>query len=181
MAPDSHAFRRTLGQFATGVTVIAAEVDGEVHGMTANSFTSLSLDPMLVLFCVGKHSRTAAIMQKVDGFSVNILTEDQQALATFFAGSWQEPAPPAFRFVAWTGGPRLEGCAAIGCAVHQIVDGGDHLILIGRVVALHQELESLRPLLFFDGHYQRLKSGDGGWQAGDPVEPSETTLGPWGE
>jgi hypothetical protein len=102
-------FRKAMGSFATGVTVITIDDGGEVHGMTANAFTSVSLDPMLVLFCVGKHSRTGVLMQNAQGFSVSILTAQQQALARFFAGSWKEPAPPAFRFIPWSGGPRLDG------------------------------------------------------------------------
>lgn len=180
MTLDPDAFRRTVGRFATGVTVIAVETGGEVHGMTANSFTSVSLDPMLVLFCVGKHSRTGALMQKADGFSVSILSHDQQQLATFFAGSWKEPAPPAFRFIPWSGGPRLDGCAAaIGCTVHQLHDAGDHWILIGRVVALFEGADAAGPLLFFKGHYRQLEFDNGGRQDGGANVPEEPPIDPF--
>ena len=177
---DSRAFRRTVGRFTTGVTVIAVEAAGEVHGMTANSFTSVSLDPMLVLFCVGKHSRTGALLQKADGFSVSILNEQQQALAAFFAGNWKEPSPPAFRFVPWNGGLRLDGCdAAIGCVVHQVHDAGDHWILIGRVVALYDGPDSDGPLLFFKGHYRRMESDNGGRSGRGGAAPDEPPIDPF--
>ena len=157
MPIDGREFRQTLGQFATGVTLVAIETDGQVKAMTANAFTSLSLDPPLVLFCVSKTSKTGQLVQNVKGFSVNILRHDQQALATYFAGAWKEPARPVFHFVEWEGGPRLEGCAAaLGCALHSIVDGGDHRIVIGRVLVLHLDPEARHPLVFFRGRYARL-------------------------
>jgi flavin reductase (DIM6/NTAB) family NADH-FMN oxidoreductase RutF len=156
---DLRKFRQTMGLFATGVTVVAVEVDGEVHAMTANAVTSLSLDPLLILVCVGKKARMAAELEESAGFSVNILRGEQQALSTFFAGGWKEETPPPFRFVPWEGGPRLEGClAALGCATDQIVDGGDHWIVIGRVAALHQGIEPRKPLLFFGGRYGGIDS-----------------------
>jgi flavin reductase (DIM6/NTAB) family NADH-FMN oxidoreductase RutF len=154
---SNQSFRQTVGLFATGVTVIATESDGEVHGMTANAVSSLSLDPLLMLACVGRQARMAGLLEGANGFSINILRDDQQALSTFFAGAWKEATPPPFRFVPWEGGPRLEGCAAaIGCVLHQIVEGGDHWIVIGRAVAFHQGVEPRRPLLFFGGRYGRL-------------------------
>src|SRR5438093_7079198 len=107
---DTRAFRQTLGRFVTGVTVITTEIDGQVRAMTANSFTSLSLEPPLVLFCVGKSTNTGRVIQSAAGFSVNILCQGQQALSTYFAGGWTESQPPAFSFVKWMGGPRLDGC-----------------------------------------------------------------------
>jgi flavin reductase (DIM6/NTAB) family NADH-FMN oxidoreductase RutF len=154
---DPKLFRQTVGQFATGVNVIATDVDGEIHGMTANAFTSLSLNPMLVLFCAGKHAKMAEFMQKAKGFSINMLREDQQALSTYFAGGWKEPKAPPFRFVPWTGGPRLEGCAAaLGCRLHQSIEVGDHWIFIGEVLALHTGVEPRYPLLFHAGLYRKL-------------------------
>ena len=85
MTLDPKTFRATIGQFATGVTVIVAEVEAQTHGMTANAVSSLSLDPMLVLFCVVKKARMAELIQKATGFSINILREDQQALYGFRA------------------------------------------------------------------------------------------------
>ena len=157
MEVDERTFRQTVGQFVTGVTVVAIEVDGSIRAMTANSFTSLSLDPPLVLFCLGKQTKAGQLIRRVDGFSVNILRHDQQALSSYFAGSWREPAPPPFSFVTWEGGPRLEGCtAALGCAVHAIHDGGDHWIVVGQVIATHRAPDDSPPLVFFGGRYVAL-------------------------
>jgi 3-hydroxy-9,10-secoandrosta-1,3,5(10)-triene-9,17-dione monooxygenase reductase component len=155
---DVRAFRHTAGQFVTGVTVIAAEVDGAIKAMTANSFTSVSLDPPLVLFCVGKTTHMGQIVHRANRFSVNILRQDQQNLSTYFAGGWKEPAPPPFTFVNWDGGHRLDGCpAAIGCAVETISEGGDHWLVIGRVLTLYRSEEAFAPLVFHAGRYATLE------------------------
>jgi flavin reductase (DIM6/NTAB) family NADH-FMN oxidoreductase RutF len=154
MSIDSGAFRQAAGQFVTGVTVVAVEVDGEIRGITANSFTSLSLDPPLVLFCLGKDTKAGQLIHTAAGFSINILQQAQLQLSTYFAGAWREPEPPPFSFVGWDGGPRLEGsAAAIGCAVHGIHDGGDHWIVVGRVIALHVADGEVAPLGFYGGRY----------------------------
>src|SRR3990172_820266 len=106
-------FREVIGLFATGVTVIAAESEGEIHGMTANAVASLSLEPTLVLACVNKRALLGDILSRAKGFSIN------------FAGAWSEKPPPPFRFVPWEGGPRLEGCAAaLSCRVWDLIEGG---------------------------------------------------------
>jgi 3-hydroxy-9,10-secoandrosta-1,3,5(10)-triene-9,17-dione monooxygenase reductase component len=159
MSFDSKIYRQTVGRFLTGVTVIAFEVDGGVKAMTANSFTSLSLDPPLLLFCPAKTTHTGQLIHRAAGFSVNILREDQQALSTFFAGGWKEPTPPPYRFVPLEGVPRLEGSlASIACSVEQIHEGGDHWIVIGRVISLHQGIEPMRPLAFHLGRYVSLQT-----------------------
>ena len=160
---DTRSFRNVVGRFATGVTVIATEVNGDIKAMTANSFTSLSLDPPLVLFCAGKTSRTGQLIREAQGFSVNILRESQLPISTYFAGGWKQPEPPDFHFLPWHGGPRLEGCAAaIGCEMHAVLEGGDHWIVIGRVIELDTGLESCDPLLFYGGRYGRLADTKGG-------------------
>jgi flavin reductase (DIM6/NTAB) family NADH-FMN oxidoreductase RutF len=158
MAVDKREFRQTAGRFVTGVAVIVTEIDGEIRAMTANSFASLSLDPPLVLFCVGKATKTGQVIHSASGFSVNILRHDQQALSTYFAGGWTETQPPYFRFVTWTGAPRLEGCVALGCAVQSIHEGGDHFIVIGRVLELHRAEEWSPPLVFFGGGYTTIRA-----------------------
>jgi flavin reductase (DIM6/NTAB) family NADH-FMN oxidoreductase RutF len=154
-AIDARTLRKTVGHFVTGVTVVAFDdVDGTTRAMTANSFTSLSLDPPLILFCVGKETRTGRAIHDATGFSINILAEDQQTLSQYFAGAWRHDAPPPFTFVAWEGQPRLEGCAAsLACDVHAIHEGGDHWIVIGRVVRVHCSNGETRPLVFFRGEY----------------------------
>jgi flavin reductase (DIM6/NTAB) family NADH-FMN oxidoreductase RutF len=154
---DQSSFRDLLGLFATGVTVIATQAGGEVHAITVNSVASLSLDPMLVLFCPSKRSRFAAILPQLNEFSINILRDEQRVLSTYFAGSRQEAQPPPFRFVPDGDSVRLEGSlAAIMCRTRQIIDGGDHWLVIGAVTALHRGIEPHRPLLFFKGQYRHV-------------------------
>ena len=154
---DPRSFRQTIGQLPTGVAVVATEVDKEIHGMTVGSIASVSLNPTLMLFCVDKHSKMADLMKRAQGFSINILRDEHQALSTYFAGAWKQQTPPAFRFVEWTGGPRLEGCmAAVGCRLQQLVEGGDHWIVLGEVIALHLGVEPRYPLIFHGGSYRKL-------------------------
>jgi len=157
MSIESRAFRQTVGQFVTGVTVVATEVDGETRGMTANSFTSVSLDPPLVLFCVGKTMVMGQAIGRAAGFSVNVLSAAQQDLSSYFAGMWKEDQPPPFTFLPWEGGPRLSGCgAALGCALDAIHEGGDHLIVVGRVISLYRSEEAWAPLVYAGGRYAAL-------------------------
>ncbi len=159
---DARAFRSTIGLFATGVTVITTRSGAEAYGMTANAIASLSLDPMLLLVSVGKKARLASLLHPSATFTVNILRADQEALSTFFAGSWKEPDPPPFTFLPWEEHPELD-CVrldnvlgSIGCRVTDIVEGGDHWIVIGQVLALSQGAEPRNPLLFYAGRYWQL-------------------------
>jgi flavin reductase (DIM6/NTAB) family NADH-FMN oxidoreductase RutF len=153
---DPQLFRQTIGQFATGVTIISTEIDGAIRAMTVNSFTAVSLDPPLVLFCVGKATKTGKVIHAVGGFAVNILRQEQQDLSTYFAGGWSRPVPPPFAFLKWTGGPRLDGCAAaIGCTTTAIHEGGDHWIVVGAVVALYRTAYAA-PLIFHGSRYANL-------------------------
>jgi flavin reductase (DIM6/NTAB) family NADH-FMN oxidoreductase RutF len=162
MSPDLQTFRSTLGLFPTGVAVIATQVEGRVHAMTANAVSSVSLNPMLVLFCPSKRSRLAGHLPTMRHFSVNFLRDEQQALSTFFAGGWTAAAPPPFRFVSDGAVPRLEGAlASVGCDLYQTIDCGDHWVIIGRVSALHQGVEPHRPLVFFNGQYHSVDFSDG--------------------
>ncbi len=168
-APDPREFRRVMGLFATGVTVVTAAQDGQVHAMTANAVMSVSLDPLLVCVSVGKTARMNRFLEEAGGFALNILAEDQEALSRYFAGMWQAPTPPAFQLEPWVGGPRLVGSlASVGCTLHQVVEAGDHRLFLGRVLALHRTEGPLRPLLFFAGAYHRLRQP--GHTARDPVE-----------
>jgi flavin reductase (DIM6/NTAB) family NADH-FMN oxidoreductase RutF len=159
MQIDSRTLRQTVGRFVTGVTVIAIEVDGEIRAMTANSFTSLSLDPPLVLFCLGKETKAGLLIHNAPGFAVSILSQDQQDLSSYFAGIWKGDAAPPFTFTAWDGGPRLDGCvAALGCRIHAIHEGGDHWIVVGHVVATYRDEAAGEPLVFFGGKYVGLQN-----------------------
>lgn len=153
---DPRLFRHTVGQFATGVAIITTQIDNTIRALTVNSFTALSLAPPLVLFCVGKTTKTGQLVHTAGGFAVNILRQDQQDLSTYFAGGWTHPLPPSFTFLEWEGGPRLEGCAAaIGCLTETIHEGGDHWIVVGRVLALYRS-PCAAPLIFFGGRYASL-------------------------
>ena len=154
---DTRGFRQTVGQFATGVTVIAAEIEGTVHALTANSFTSLSLDPPLVLFCVGRVTRTGQLIHVGARFCVSILHEGQRDLSTYFGGAWKSDVPPPFAFVNWHESPRLEGsAAALSCLVDAIHEGGDHWIVVGRVAAFQRREADVAPLIFHAGRYMGL-------------------------
>jgi flavin reductase (DIM6/NTAB) family NADH-FMN oxidoreductase RutF len=156
MSIDPRVFRQTVGQFATGVTIITTEIDRTIRALTVNSFTAVSLDPPLVLFCVGKTTKTGQHMHATSGFAVNILRQEHHDLSTYFAGGWTHPLPPSFAFLDWEGGPRLEGCAAaIGCSTETIYEGGDHWIVVGRVLALYR-MAYAAPLIFFGGRYANL-------------------------
>ncbi|MDR5684038.1 MAG: flavin reductase family protein [Armatimonadota bacterium] len=176
LAPDRQAqgvdaaeFRRVMGLFATGVTVVTAHGADGVHGMTANAVMSVSLDPLLVCVSIDRRARMNDFLQRAGGFALNILTDEQQALSQYFAGAWPHERPPEYRFEPWVGGPRLVGVlAAVGCAVHDVLPGGDHRLFLGRVLALHRSPGRLSPLLFFGGRYHRLRQAETAPR--DPVE-----------
>jgi flavin reductase (DIM6/NTAB) family NADH-FMN oxidoreductase RutF len=160
---DLREFRDVVGLFATGVTIIVAEIGGQVHAMTANSVTSVSLDPLLMLFCPSRKARIAQDLPGLIRFSINILRQDQQALSTYFAGGWKDSAPPPpFRFVDSPAGPRLEGAlASIGCRTHSVSEAGDHFVVLGEVIYLHQGITPHQPLLFVSGQYRRVDFTEG--------------------
>jgi flavin reductase (DIM6/NTAB) family NADH-FMN oxidoreductase RutF len=158
MSIDPRTLRQTVGRFVTGVTVIAIEAEGEIRAMTANSFTSLSLDPPLVLFCLGKDTKAGLTIHSAPGFAVSILSQSQRQLSSYFAGISKDPEPPPFTFIEWDGGPRLDGCvAAIGCRTHAIHEGGDHWIVVGQVIATYRDENAGEPLVFFGGKYVELQ------------------------
>ncbi len=136
-APDPRALRHAFGAFMTGVTVVTAmDADGAPLGFTANSFTSVSLDPPLVLVCLAKSSQNFDALTNAAGFAVNVLAESQIAISNTFA----RPVDDRFIDVEWhmgeIGSPILRGVSAwFDCHMHNIVDAGDHVIMIGRVGA----------------------------------------------
>lgn len=160
---EPRAFRDVLGLFATGIAIVVSDCGGEIRAMTANAVSSLSLDPMLMLFCPSKKAKLAQHLSELQHFSINFLRDDQQSLSTYFAGGWKEGPAPPFRFVPWRGAPRLEGClAALSCEKQQVIDAGDHWLVVGRVLALHRGIEPHRPLLFFRGNYRHIDFFEGG-------------------
>ncbi|MFT4065451.1 flavin reductase [Paraburkholderia sp.] len=133
---DVAGFRRALGAFVTGVTVVTTlQPDGSPRGFTANSFTSVSLDPPLILVCIAKTASSHAVFSATHRFAVSVLAEDQKHVSGVFASK----AADKFEQVRWsarkTGAPVMDGAAAsFDCTTHDVVDAGDHIILIGRVV-----------------------------------------------
>ena len=171
-AQEQKEFLKTVGLFGTGITVISTMGETGPHGMTANAVTSLSLDPMLVVFCAARKSAIAAFLKKGARFTINILRHDQEAISNHFAGFRKDGQIPSFRFVEWECGPRIEGVlAAIGCEVYDTPDGGDHTIVIGRVLALHHGIQPHKPLIYFASRYRRLAD-----EAGTPA-PDRMDLG----
>lgn len=154
---DDARFRQVLGRFATGVTVVTGLARGEPVGLAVNSFTSVSLEPPLVAFCVAERSRTWPRLRSEGNFCVNILAEDQEALSRAFAGR----PPDRFLGVGWrpgrSGAPILAGVVAwIECAVEAEHAAGDHVIVVGRVQDLDVGHEG-RPLVFYRGGYGRFE------------------------
>lgn len=155
LQPDSASFRAVLGHFATGITVITAMDGAEPVGLAANSFTSVSLDPPLVLFCAAKTSSTWPRIQRAGHFTVNVLDEHQEPMSKVFA----TPGADRFGQVAWrvgNHGPILEDVHAfLDCDIETEHDAGDHIIVVGRVRALGLMADA-GPLLFYRGRYGRL-------------------------
>lgn len=159
-APSFEAaqLREVMGHFCTGVTIITAVDGDDPVGFTAQSFQSLSLDPPLILFAPQRTSSTWPRLRSAGTFCVNILGDDQEALCRAFASSGADK----YRGVGWrpggvTGAPVLDGAIAwIEAAIEQEVDGGDHVIVIGRVLDLGVERDG-RPLLFYRGGFGRFE------------------------
>jgi flavin reductase (DIM6/NTAB) family NADH-FMN oxidoreductase RutF len=150
---DPARFRQVLARFATGVTIITAISNGEPVGMSANSFTSLSLDPPLVLFCAAESSTTYPRIRGARRFCVNVLAEQQQDVAQLFAVRGADRFERAEWHPGLTGSPVLEGVLAyLECEIETEHVAGDHVIVVGRVLDLGSSTER-RPLLFFDGGY----------------------------
>ncbi|MEU4654783.1 flavin reductase family protein [Streptomyces sp. NPDC023723] len=154
---DQRQLRAIFGRFATGVTVITANYSGELFGVTVNSFTSLSLDPPLVLFCLHDRSSFRAALDVGSSFTVNILSEEQRGIAGLFASGVD-------RFLKVNSLPGLGGSpvltnslAYITCEVTQQLPGGDHVIIVGRVIDTGLLRRQGRPLGFFAGAMHKLK------------------------
>jgi flavin reductase len=160
MILNSSEFRKAMGCFATGVTIITLDLDGEVHGMTANAFASVSLDPMLVLVCVDHTTRTHAHLHAKKRFGINVLCEDQRAISEYYARpertNENAEVEAGARFDRTTHGtPVLHGALAyLECRLHSAEDAGDHTIFIAEVE--HVEVRDGDPLLFFRGKYRKV-------------------------
>jgi 3-hydroxy-9,10-secoandrosta-1,3,5(10)-triene-9,17-dione monooxygenase reductase component len=154
---DGAKFRQVLGHFPTGVTVMTARTEEGPVGMAVGSFSSLSLDPPQVLFCAGNTSTSWPRIKEHGSFAVNILAEDQEDVCRIFSSK----ATDKFAEIGWkhskNGNPIINGVLAwVDCRIGQLVESGDHVIVIGEVDDLHVEHEG-GPLVFFRGGYGRFE------------------------
>jgi len=153
-------FREAMGCFATGVTIVTVDLDGEVHGMTANAFASVSLDPLLLLVCVDRNARTHAHLHAKKRFGINILAEHQRRISEYYAlpecthERAEEEAGARFDRTGH-GTPVLRGALAyLECKLQSTQEAGDHTIFIAEVEEV--VLRPGEPLLFFRGKYRKM-------------------------
>ncbi|MGH3665415.1 MAG: flavin reductase family protein [Egibacteraceae bacterium] len=164
-AISEEQYRDTLARFATGVTVVSTEVDGILHGMTANAFSSLSLDPLLVLVCIERTTGMHELLPHAKTFAATMLAAGQERESVFFASTRRPSGRDQYDDVAWipapvTGAPVLsEGLAFVDCRVAEMLDGGDHSIFIGEVLDLGILQPDGEPLIYFGHRYRRLVKG----------------------
>ncbi len=152
---DPRTFRKTLGHFASGITVITTVYEDIVHGMTANAFCSISLEPPLVLVSVDNRSFMHRILELSARYGVSVLSKDQELLSRHFAGQSQERLK--IPFVWYEGCPLIEGSVAhLTCHVIDVHPAGDHTLYIGQVEHLGYSDEGA-PLLFYGGKYHTLE------------------------
>jgi 3-hydroxy-9,10-secoandrosta-1,3,5(10)-triene-9,17-dione monooxygenase reductase component len=146
-----------MGHYPTGVTVVAALEDGHPVGLAIGSFFSVSLEPPLVGFCVARTSSTWPRIERVGRFGITVLAEDQQETSGRFASKVEDK----FEGETWvgapvTGSPLIQGgLEHIDCTLHSVLDGGDHVIVLGRVQYMDVHRDDVGPLLFFRGGYGR--------------------------
>jgi len=153
-------FRKAMGGFATGVTIITVDLEGSVHGMTANAFASVSLDPMLVLVCVDHSTRTHAHLHAKKRFGINVLAEGQRAISEYYARPERThedaEAEAGARFDRTSHGTPVlhDSLAYLECRLHSAEVAGDHTIFIAEVEDV--VIREGDPLLFFRGKYRRV-------------------------
>ncbi len=158
----SDTFRRVMGHFVTGVTVVSAFDGEQPFGITVNALSSVSLDPPLVMVALDRRRFLTPIVRAAGRYAVNILSEDQQALSDCFAGAPVEPGRERFCGAAWhagrTGLPLVDGAiATLECTVVETFSAGDHDLFLGRVDDLTNEGEHPMPLLYYRRRYLRIE------------------------
>lgn len=160
MSMNPAEFRKAMGCFATGVTIITLDLEGEVHGMTANAFSSVSLDPLLVLVCVDNRASTHTHMHAKKRFGINVLCQDQRAISEYYASPARTheraEAEAGARFDRTAHGtPRLQGALAyLECRLHSAETAGDHTIFIAEVEDV--VVQDGDPLVFYRGRYRKV-------------------------
>ena len=157
----NRALRKLRGLFASGVTVATTAHEGRLRGITVSAFASISLEPPLVMIALAREAGTCEMIEASGVFAVNILSDDQEFLSERFAARApivNEKFEGVPYETATTGAPILpESIAWYDCRVEATHDGGDHLIIIGRVVAIGFGSEARQPLLYYGNRYARLK------------------------
>lgn len=154
-------FRDVLSTFASGITVITTVSNGEPTGMTCQSFSSVSLDPPLVLFVPARSSRAWPVIQRTGRFCVNVLAADQEDISAQMATKGADKfADIGWRPAEVTGSPVIDGTLAhLDCTIHTVHEGGDHYVVVGRVEHLETtEGDESEPLLYFRGRYRTTDS-----------------------
>lgn len=147
---DERLFRTAMSKFATGVTVITTEVDGDIHGMTANAFMSVSLEPKLVLISVGNRTKMKGYIDLSSTFAVNLLSRSQENVSKQFAGQINDK--DTAEFTEFSGLPVIDkALASIACDVHDTTIQGDHTLYIGKVRDV--VVTDTEPLTFYSGNY----------------------------
>jgi flavin reductase (DIM6/NTAB) family NADH-FMN oxidoreductase RutF len=155
---EQELFRRTMGAFATGVTLVTVEAGGAPHAMTANAFMSGSLEPPLCVISIAKRAHTHDMIRQASRFGINILGADQEDLALFFAGKKSLDVEARFRRVADT--PLLQDCAArIAASLVNECDCGDHTLFLG--VILHMDVSDRPPLIYHRSAFGALATRTG--------------------
>ncbi len=150
---DDRTFRNAMGKFATGVTVITTDHGGESHGMTANAFMSISLNPRLVVVSIGEKARMLEKIRESGKFAVNILSEQQQEVSMLFAGQLKEKREADLDTIH--GVPVVKDALAnVVCKVYGTQIVGDHTLFIGEVEDI--VLRDGKPLTFYEGKYGKL-------------------------
>ena len=150
---EDRLFRTAMGKFATGVTVITTKVGENVHGMTANAFMSVSLNPKLVLISIGEKANMNQLIKESGKFAVSVLNESQQDLSAYFAGQIKEERK--VKFDTFNEMPVIKDALVnLTCNVHESVIAGDHTLYIGEVTDLR--VEDGEPLGFFEGKYKKV-------------------------
>jgi flavin reductase (DIM6/NTAB) family NADH-FMN oxidoreductase RutF len=152
-------FRKVMQLFPTGVTVVTTRsADGDPYGLTVNSFTSVSLDPLLILVCLDNLLSGLEEFQATQKFAVNILAEDQEDLSVHFSTPGSDRTLPVYAFSS-SGMPLIQGAlASLECSTDGTFPGGDHTIFVGRVEMLHlsDDIDQKGPLVYYLGRYGRL-------------------------
>ena len=160
MSPvDPDTFKDALASWASGVTILTTEHEGQVYGITASSFSTLSMDPLLVLVCIQNGNHLEQMVPASGKFAVSVLSSDQDAISNHFAISGRDPGPELDGFETFTdqtGCPILTGAIAhLDCELESVLPGGDHVIALGRVVGATSDPEK-EPLLYFRRGYHGL-------------------------